>query len=143
MKIYFEQPKDSIKYSCFRATTVGEDWAIWYEWEKVKYLAKKPQDIPDELRAFLEKWTKKMQVYKETFCELYPVKNAAIMFLYKDQVYKLFPSAVGATYESDFLTGEMHEYDWDAFLEEYQREIRDDMKKELGIEYSAYYGVLD
>jgi len=143
MKIYFEKPTDSSHYSCFRATTVGEAWEIWYEWEKVKYLSQKPQDIPDELRAFLEKWTKKMQVYKESFRELYPVKNAKITFLYKEQVYYLYPSAVGATYESDFLTGEMHEYDWDAFFEEYQREIRDDMKKELGIEYSAYYGMLD
>ena len=143
MKIYFEKPKNDLKFSCFRPTTFGESWEIWYEWEKVKYLGFKKNDIPEELNAFLEKWTKKMQEYKKTFCELYPVKNASIMFLYKDQVYKLLPTAVGATYQSDFLTGEMHECSWDAFFEEYQREIRDDMKKELGIIYSSYYGMLD
>lgn len=141
MKIFYQKPKDSIKYSCFRGSY--NEWEVWYEWEKVVYIGNQKENIPDELRAFIEKWTGKIQEYKKTFREMYPVKNAEIVFVYKEQVYYLYPMAVGATYQSDFLTGEMHEYGWDALFEEYQREIRDDMKKELGVEYSAYYGMLD
>ena len=143
MKIYFEKPKNDSKYTCFRASTVGEKWEIWYEWEKAKHLGYDKEEIPDELRAFLEKWTKKMKEYKESFREMYPVKLAKITFLYKDQVYYMYPTSVGATYESDFITGVMREYGWDAFFEEYQREIRNDLKQELGVEYSSYFGMLD
>ena len=141
MKIFYKKPKNDVKFSCFRDSR--NEWEVWYEWEKVVYLSAPKENIPDELRAFIEKWTKKIQEYKKTFRELYPVKNAKIVFLYKDQVYYLYPMGVGATYESDFITGVMCEYDWDALFEEYQREIRDDMEKELGIKYSAYYGMLD
>ena len=141
MKIFYERPEDDLHYSCFRDPS--NEWEVWYEWDKVVYIGGKKEGLPKELLAFLDKWTAKMQEYKKTFRELYPVKNAKITFVYKDQVYNLYPMAVGATYESDFLTGVMHEYDWDAFFEEYQREIRDDMEKELGVKYSAYYGMLD
>ena len=44
---------------------------------------------------------------------------------------------------TNFLSDEEYEASWDALFEEYQREIRDDLEKTLGVEHSRYWGMLD
>ena len=100
-------------------------------------------DIPKELKLFLDNWNQKILEYKETYVELYPVKLAHIEFIYKDVIYSLYPSNVSATYMSTFMSDEPYEVSWDSLFETYQREIRDDMEKELGISHSRYFGFLD
>ena len=83
-----------------------------------------------------------MQI-KETFIELYPVKHASIELIYNDVVYSIYPMNVSASYVTNFMSDEEYEVSWDALFEEYQREIRDDLEKELGVIHSRYFGMLD
>ena len=96
-----------------------------------------------KLKTFLEKWTEKIKEYKKTYVEMYPVKLAEIKFIYQDIVYSINPYTVSATYMTNFLRNEYYEVEWDSLFETYQREIRDDLKKELGVKYSKYIGFLD
>lgn len=86
-------------------------------------------NLPQEICRFLNKWNKIMAERKKNFREMYPVKNAKIEFIFKEEVYRLLPCSVGAEEES--------------FFEDNQRDIRDDLEKTLGIDYSRYFGMLD
>ena len=79
----------------------------------------------------------------KSYKEMYPVKLAKIDFIYKDVIYRIYPTTIKATYKSDFMSDEPYDVSWDSLFETYQREIRDDMKNELGIIYSRYTGFLD
>ena len=50
---------------------------------------------------------------------------------------------VSASYKTDFMSDEEYEVSWDSLLEEYQREIRNDLEKELEVKHSRYFGMLD
>ena len=87
---------------------------------------------------FLDKWNKKVLEYKKTFVEQYPVKLARIEFIYDNVVYAIYPKNVSATYMTDFMSNEVYEVSWDSLFEEYEREIRDGLEKELGVKHSRY-----
>ncbi len=140
MKVVYELPKDLSNYR--RWFDNNGTFDIWYEEETMIFDYKKMQ-LPQELVLFLDKWCEKMAGYKEAYVELYPVKLAHIEFIYKDFVYIIYPTTIGATYRTNFLSDEYYDVSWDSLFETYQREIRDDMKKELGIIHSRYYGFLD
>ena len=44
---------------------------------------------------------------------------------------------------TDFMSNEEYEVSCDSLFEEYQREIIDDLEKELGVKLSRYWGMLD
>lgn len=44
---------------------------------------------------------------------------------------------------TDFMSNELYEVSWDYLFEEYEREIRDDLEKELGVKHSRYWVMLD
>jgi len=142
MRIIYEEPKEEDKYKYKRWMDEDSNRYMWYE-NSTSLYDYKTEDIPQELKDFLDKWTDKIRVYKESFCERYPVKLAEIEFIYKDIVYSIYPKTVGATYMTDFLLGYMYEVSWDSLFEEYQREMRDDLKNELGVIHSRYWGMLD
>lgn len=104
---------------------------IWYK-DVVSLYDYQNLDIPNQLKLFLDKWNKKMLEYKKIFIEQYLVKLAHIEFIYNDVVYAIYPMNVSASYKTVFMKDE-----------EYQREIRDDLEKELGVKHSRYFGMLD
>ena len=139
MKVLYKDPNDS-------------NYTKWFDWEKTYDIWYKDitriynfenKDLPEELKEFLRKWTDKIQEYMKSYKEMYPVKLAKIEFIYKDVIYSIYPTTIKATYKSDFMSDEPYDVSWDSLFETYQREIRDDMKKELGIIHSRYTGFLD
>lgn len=140
MKVIYKDPNDNIKYTRW----FDDDGVhnIWYT-ESTKIYYYEEMDLPEELKLFLAKWNEKILKYKETYKELYPVKLAHIEFIYKDVLYSLYPLAVSASYETSFMSDEPYTVSWDSLFETYQREIRDDLKKELNVIHSRYYGFLD
>lgn len=139
MKVLYENPND---FEYKRWFDNNGTYDIWYK--KVTMLYNYQNlDIPIELKLFLDKWNIKIKDYKETYIERYPVKLAEIEFIYKDIVYAIYPSVVSATYTTNFMSDEEYEVSWDSLFEEYQREIRDDLEKELGVKHSRYWGMLD
>ena len=115
---------------------------IWYN-KVISLYDYQNLDIPTELKLFLDKWNKKMIEYKETFIEQYPVKLSHIEFIYKDIVYDIHPMNVSASYMTDFMSDEEYEVAWNSLFEEYEKDIRDDLNKELGVIHSRYFGMLD
>ena len=71
------------------------------------------------------------------------MKLSHIEFIYHDVVYVISPLNVSATYRTNFMSDEEYEVSWDSLFEEYEREIRDDLEKELGVKHSRYWGMLD
>ena len=96
-----------------------------------------------ESQTRIEKWSLKIEEYKKTYIEPYPVKLAHIIFIYDDVVYSLYPTAVSAVYKTNFMSDDYYEVSWDSLFENYQLDIREDMEKELGVKYSKYIGFLD
>ena len=139
MKVVYKNPNDSLYKKWFDNDGTFD---IWYK-DTTMIFDYQSEDIPVELKLFLHKWSKKIQEYKKDFVELYPVKLAHIEFIYKDVVYAIYPKTVSATYKTSFLRNEEYEASWDALFEEYQREIRDDLKQQLNVERSRYFGMLD
>ena len=84
-----------------------------------------------------------MLEYKETYVEMCPVKLAHIEFIYEDVVYVIEPINVSASYMTSFMSDKEYEVSWDSLFESYQYEIRKDLKSELGVEHSRYWGMLD
>lgn len=115
---------------------------IWYK-DVVMLYNYREKDIPNELKLFLDKWNKKMLEYKETYVEMCPVKLAHIEFIYEDVVYVIEPINVSASYMTSFMSDKEYEVSWDSLFETYQYEIRKDLKSELGVEHSRYWGMLD
>lgn len=141
MKVIYSKPNDdNLEYK--RWFDNNGHFDIWYK-DTTSLYDYQNLDIPNELKTFLDKWNKKILKYKETFVERYPVKLAHIEFIYDDVVYEIYPMNVSATYRTDFLSDEEYEVSWDSLFEEYQREIRDDLEKELGVKHSRYFGMLD
>lgn len=141
MKVTYKKPKDeNFRYKRWFDNNGSFD--IWYK-DAVSLYDYQSLDIPIELKMFLDKWNEKILKYKETFVEQCPVKLAHIEFIYKDVVYAIYPESVSATYITSFMRDEEYEVSWDALFEEYQREIRDDLEKELGVKHSRYWGMLD
>lgn len=114
---------------------------IWYD--DITYIGRPGETVPAPLVAFIERWREKIREYKKNFREQYPVKMAKIEFIYEDTVYAIFPTTVGATYESTFMSEEPYEVSWDSLFEEYQKEIREDLARRLGVTHSRYSGYLD
>ena len=140
MKILYNDPNDNIKYA--RWFDNNGTFDIWYE-KTTSLYDYNNLDIPKELKLFLDKWNEKILKYKETYVEMYPVKLAHIEFIYKDVVYAIYPINLSATYTTDFMSDEEYEVSWDSLFEEFEREIRDDLAKELGVKHSRYWGMLD
>ena len=140
MKVYYTEPKDNKRYLKWFDNNGKYD--IWYE-KATMLFDYNEADIPLELKNFLDKWSKKIEEYKENYVELYPVKLAHIEFIYNDVVYSIYPNTIKATYMTSFLSDKEYEVEWDSLFETYQRKIRDDMEKELGVKYSRYWGFLD
>ena len=115
---------------------------MWYK-QTTKIFHVEEGKLPAPLEAFLKKWTDKILEYKKDYRELYPVKLACIEFIYEGVVYAIYPTTVKATYNTSFMSDEEYEASWDSLFETYQREIRDDMKKELNVIHSKYHGFLD
>ena len=141
MKVYYEEPNDGSFY--FRWKHPITEQTVWYKSITNIYDYKTVENLPTELLAFLDMWTEKIAEYKKTFSEPYPVKLAKIQFIYNDVIYRIFPSTVGATYETDFLSDHFYTVSWDSLFEAYEKEIRDDMEKHLGVTFSEYTGFLD
>jgi hypothetical protein len=141
MKVTYKNPNDD-NFEYNRWFDNNGTFDIWYK-DVVMLFDYKNLDIPNELKMFLDKWNKKILEYKETYIELYPVKLAHIEFIYNDVVYSIYPMTVSATYKTSFMSDEEYEVSWDSLFEEYQREIRDDLEKELGVKHSRYWGMLD
>lgn len=139
MKVVYKKPNDSLYKRWFDNDGTFD---IWYK-DATMIFDYQSEDIPVELKLFLHKWSEKIQEYKKDFVELCPVKLAHIEFIYKDVVYAIYPKTVSATYKTSFLRNEEYEASWDALFEEYQREIRDDLKQQLNVEHSRYFGMLD
>ena len=140
MKVIYEDPKDRIHYCCWCEGDTAFD--IWYERATPIYRAD-DSGIPEELQAFLQKWCDRIEQYKKTYREIYPVKMAKVEFIYKDEVYAIFPTAVSASYETDFMSDTPYTVSWDSLFEEYEVEIRADLRESLGVTRSRYFGMLD
>lgn len=140
MKVLYNDPKNSLKYNKWFDENGKYD--IWYESATMLFNYKE-ENIPIELINFLDKWKDKINEYRKTYRELYPVKLAHIEFIYKDVLYSIYPTTIGATYKSSFMSDKEYDVSWDSLFEVYEREIRDDLEKELGVKHSRYYGFLD
>ena len=141
MKVTYNKPNDN-NFEYKRWFDNYGTFDIWYK--DVVYLYDYHNlNIPNELKIFLDKWNKKVLEYKKTFVEQYPVKLARIEFIYDNVVYAIYPKNVSASYMTDFMSNEVYEVSWDSLFEEYEREIRDDLEKELGVKHSRYWGMLD
>lgn len=141
MKVLYKKPNNE-KYEYKQWFDNNGTFDIWYK-DAIMLYNYHNLDIPNELKIFLDKWNNKILEYKESYIERYPVKLAHIEFIYKDIVYAIYPHNVSATYTTSFLRNEEYEASWDSLFESYQREIRDDLKKELGVIHSRYWGMLD
>ena len=141
MKVIYTKPKDD-NFEYKRWFDNNGTFDIWYK-DVVSLYDYQYLDIPNELKLFLDKWNKKILESKETFIEQYSVKLAHIEFIYNDVVYAIYPMNVSASYKTDFMSDEEYEVSWDSLLEEYQREIRNDLEKELEVKHSRYFGMLD
>lgn len=141
METFYDKPSNPENYH--RWFDNKKTYDIWYT--QVTHLYDyRNKDIPEELVAFLDKWSTRFEEYKKDYVEVYPVKLAEITFIYKDFIYSIHPSTVSATYRTNFGEGEeYYEIGWHSLFEEFQRAIRDDMEKELGIIHSKYNGFLD
>ena len=82
MKVIYKEPKDKIKYSRWMDDNGLHD--IWYERPTSIYHYKDMNNLPSELVLFLDKWSNKINGYIKDYKELYPVKLAHIIFIYKD-----------------------------------------------------------
>lgn len=141
MKVIYNKPNnDNFEYKRWYDNNGYFD--IWYK-DVISLYDYQKLDIPNELKLFLDKWNKKILESKETFIEQYSVKLAHIEFIYNDVVYAIYPMNVSASYKTDFMSDEEYEVSWDSLLEEYQREIRNDLEKELEVKHSRYFGMLD
>lgn len=141
MKVIYNKPNnDDFEYKRWYDNNGYFD--IWYK-DVISLYDYQKLDIPNELKLFLDKWNKKILESKETFIEQYSVKLAHIEFIYNDVVYAIYPMNVSASYKTDFMSDEEYEVSWDSLLEEYQREIRNDLEKELEVKHSRYFGMLD
>lgn len=136
MKVLYNNPNNDKYYKWIDENGVHD---IWYEDLTRIYSNYNEMDIPQELKDFLEKWDNLMQNYKKDFTEMYPVKLAKILFIYNDYAYCIFPTTISATEISIFGK----EVEWDSLFEAYQKNIRDDLKKSLGVTYTRYIGFLD
>lgn len=141
MKVIYTEPKDN-KFKYKRWFDENGTFDIWYK-DVMSLYGYQNLDIPNELKVFLDKWNKKMLEYKKIFIEQYPVKLAHIEFIYDEAVYTIYPMNVSATYRTSFMSDEEYEVSWDSLFEEYQREIRNDLERELGVKHSRYFGMLD
>ena len=141
MKVLYSKPDESdFRYN--RWFDNNGTFDIWYK-DVVMLYNYREKDIPNELKLFLDKWNKKMLEYKETYVEMCPVKLAHIEFIYEDVVYVIEPINVSASYMTSFMSDKEYEVSWDSLFESYQYEIRKDLKSELGVEHSRYWGMLD
>ena len=134
MKVIYEE-LDDIKYNKW---SVDDSVTIWYE-RTTSLENYKIKDIPNELKTFLDKWNDKINEYKKLYKEEYPVKLAKIEFIYKDIIYVMYPMDVSAVYKSNFLSDSEYDVSWDSIFEKYEKDIREDLNKELGVKYSRYF----
>lgn len=129
MSVVYLKPNDLSKFSRWTDYN-GMFFDIWYENSKIIYLSPKNSDIiPSEIKEFLNVWKNKIKKENNDYQEMYSVKSAMIEFIYKDELYILMPYSL--------------DIDYDSLLEKYQSQIRNDLHKKLGIEYSRYKGFLD
>ena len=141
MEVVYNKPENN-EFEYNRWFDENGTFDIWYK-KAISLYNYKNMNISKELKLFLDKWSSKIIECKKTYVEQYPVKLAHIEFIYQDVVYAIYPENVSATYTTDFMSDEEYEVSWDSLLEEYQRDIRDDLEKELGVKYSRYWGMID
>ena len=139
MKVLYNNPNDPKYYQWMDNNGIHD---IWYL-DKTNIYDYRKCDLPNELITLLDKWNEKMINLRETFEEGYPVKSARIEFIYRDYIYSIFPYTISAMTKSIFKANEGFILPWDALFEAYQKDIRDDLEKELGVKYSKYIGFLD
>ena len=138
--ILYSKPDDVTLYK--RWYDNNDTYDIWYK-DEVRLYDYQNLNITNELKLFLDKWNNKINEYKKTYIEQYPVKLARIEFIYKEEVYVLSPMNVSCFYMSNFMSEEEYEVSWDSLFEVYEKEIRDDLETELGVIHSRYFGMLD
>ena len=138
MRVIYEDPND-IKHNKW---IVDDNVVVWYK-EVTSLENYNNKDVPVELKKFLDKWNNLINKYKKSYKEEDPVKLAKIEFIYKDIIYAVCPVDVSATYKSNFMSDSEYDVSWDSLFEKYEKEIREDLKKELGVKYSRYFGMLD
>ena len=119
MKVLYENPNNVLYNRWFDDNGTFD---IWYD-ETFSLINYKSKDVPDELKVFLDKWVNKMDEYKKTYREEYPVKMAKIEFIYGDVVYVICPLCVSASYKSNFMSEEEYDVSWDSLFEKYEKEI--------------------
>lgn len=141
MKVVYIKPSANLFFKQWKDDSGIYD--IWYKNETEITNYKKMDDLPLELVSFLDKWTNKINEYKETYREEYPIKMAKIEFIYKEVVYRIVPTTINAVYQTDFMSDSFYDISWDSLFEKYEKEIREDLKKELGVIHSRYFGYLD
>ena len=142
MNVLFTEPAAPHEYTLWTDERTGEK--AWYRFfEKIHVFDARDEKLPAPLSAFLCEWEEKMTEYKKTYREAYPVKLAKIELVYEGEVYEIFPAAVGATYETDFMSDHTYTVGWDSLFEEYEREMQDDLRARLGVRFTRYYGMLD
>lgn len=142
MNVLFEAPENAGEYTRWTSDQTGR--TAWYKFfQKIPVFDARDPILPPALSAFLCKWEEKIAEYKKSYRESYPVKLAKIELIYEGEVYEIFPAAVGATYETDFMSDEPYTVSWDSLFEAYEREIREDLGARLGVEFCRYYGMLD
>lgn len=139
MEVVYINPKDPKYYQWIDNNGIHD---IWYL-DIINIYDYKKSNLPDKLIILLDKWNEKMIKLREKFEEGYPVKSAKILFIYKDFVYCIYPSTISSMTKSIFKENEGYILPWDALFEAYQKDIRDDLEKELGVKYSKYIGFLD
>ena len=140
MSIYYgEKPSDDTLL--YRWHENFNFFDIWYD--DVTFIAHAKESLPAPLLDFIDRWRLKIKEYMKTYREMYPVKSAKIEFIYDDTVYALLPTAIGATYESSFMSDAPYEVSWDSLFEEYEKQIREDLARTLGVTHSRYSGYLD
>lgn len=138
MRVIYKDPKDNN----YHKWVVDDSSTVWYE-DTTSLEDYNNKDIPVELKTFLDRWNNKINEYKKVYKEEYPVKLAKIEFIYKDFIYVIYPMSVSAIYKSNFMSDSEYDVSWDSLFEKYEKEIREDLNKELGVKYSRYFGMLD
>ena len=96
------------------------------------------QEIPKEIVDCLKEIADLLEPEKDNFKPGYPVKLSEILFIYRDDVYRITGGNVGIIYGDPRLDI----YD-ETFFEEYNHWIREYLKDKLHIKYTYYNGFLD
>ena len=130
MKVFYTEPSDDTNYKIWFDHIGIHD--IWYE-NSTKIVDYENMNIPEELQKLLNKWKKKFSKYEKAYLISHKIKDNAIEFIYNDYVYSIY----GDTFENNDISL------YNTMLDHFQMQIRDDLKKTLGVIYTRYWGSFD